>query len=317
MKWLEITIYFEFADKALGADLIADVFTEMGLQGAVIMGAAEAPGADWADDRAPEDHADAVKGYIVDDAEAADKLDRIEQAMRLLHEQTGMQWRLTQNWLDDQDWAEAWKAHFYPLRIGASRFVIKPSWREYDAQDNDIILEIDPGMAFGTGAHPTTAMCVELIAGHIQPNDRFLDIGVGSGILMLAAARMGAAELCGVDSDAVAIDVARENLQRNQVPAQQVRLWRGDLAATVTDTFDLVSANILSDVILALLPDLHRILKHDGHFIASGITQNNLARVLEGMTASGLSVVETWERDQWAAVVAGWDPAHALPGPGL
>ncbi len=310
MKWLEITIFFEFADKALGADLIADMFTEMGLQGAVIMGAAEAESSDWADDRAPEDQADAVKGYIVDDAEAADKLDRIEQEMRLLQDRTGMQWRLTQDRLDDQDWAEAWKAHFYPMRIGASRFVIKPSWREYEAQDNDIILEIDPGMAFGTGAHPTTAMCVELIARHIQPNDRFLDIGVGSGILMLAAARMGAAELCGVDNEAVAIDVARENLQLNHVPEQQVRLWRGDLADKVADTFDLVSANILSDVILALAPDLHRVLKPDGHFIASGITQGNLARVLAGMQAAGLTVVEIWERDQWAAVVAGWDPAH-------
>jgi ribosomal protein L11 methyltransferase len=118
--------------------------------------------------------------------------------------------------IDEQDWAEAWKAYFWPEKI-TDLIVVKPSWREYPAEPQEIVLEIDPGMAFGTGTHPTTSLCIRMIQTHLKPGDAFLDVGTGSGILMIAAAKLGAGTVCGVDNDEVAVTVAEKNLLANHI----------------------------------------------------------------------------------------------------
>ena len=220
-----------------------------------------------------------------------------------LRERTGIAYRMVCRKIDEQDWAESWKAYFWPQEI-TPRLVVKPTWREYAPKNGQIVIEIDPGMAFGTGTHPTTALCAQMIETALKPGDRMLDVGTGSGILMIIAARLGASRMLGVDNDEVAVETARKNLLLNQIDPGTFEVVQGNLIDGVTGTFDLVTANILSDVIIRLLNDIPRVLAPGGLFVASGIIEENCGKVLEKMEQAGLTAVETIIREKWAAIRA-------------
>jgi ribosomal protein L11 methyltransferase len=203
--------------------------------------------------------------------------------------------------VDEQNWADSWKAFFWPQKIG-ERIVVKPSWRDYASNPGEIILEIDPGMAFGTGTHPTTTLCVQLIECHLNPGDAVLDIGTGSGILLLAAAKLGAGRLCGGDRDEMAVRVAAENLRRNGVEPRRICLAQGSLAEPFRGRFDVVAANILTHVIVELLGDVMRLLKPGGIFICSGIIESNRDLVAGKMRDVGLDVLEIRQKEGWVAL---------------
>ena len=158
-------------------------------------------------------------------------------------------------------------------------------------------------MAFGTGTHPTTALCISLLEKYTRPGQRFLDIGTGSGILMVAAAKLGAGQLTGVDNDEVAVAVARQNLALNRVAPECWDLITGNLAADVSGVYDLVTANILSEVILKLLDEIVPVLAPGAVFIGSGIIEENAGKVIAKMERRGLTPIETAVRDQWTAIV--------------
>jgi len=180
--------------------------------------------------------------------------------------------------------------------------VVKPTWRDYDAQPDELVLEIDPGMAFGTGTHPTTALCLQLLEETIRPGDHILDVGTGSGILLIAAAKLGAGGLTGVDSDPVAVDVAQANLLRNGIADSDFRLYCGNLADPVPEQYDVVAANILADVIIDLLDHLGRILKPGGVFISSGIIETRKNAVTDKMAACGLTLTKALQKQEWVAL---------------
>ena len=241
----------------------------------------------------------------------------LEQALGETAERVGMAWHVHYRELDEQNWAESWKAFFRPQRIGR-RIVVKPSWCELTAQPGDLVLDIDPGMAFGTGTHPTTALCIELLEDHLVPGASVLDIGTGSGILMLAASRLGAGRVAGGDRDELAVRIAAENLQRNGIPPQSVCLAQGPLASPFRGRFDIVVANILTQVILELIADIPRVLADGGLFMSSGIIEENRALVLSRLMSAGFSIVDTRGREGWVAIAArrtGRDPGHPESGP--
>ncbi|MCA9973857.1 MAG: 50S ribosomal protein L11 methyltransferase [Anaerolineales bacterium] len=209
--------------------------------------------------------------------------------------------------LADQDWANAWKAHYHPFRIG-KRLWIQPSWRtaEQDAADPDadIILTLDPGMAFGTGTHPTTQMCLELLEELVQPGVCVLDVGTGSGILAVAAAKLGAETVWGIDTDELAVRAATENAAQNGVT---LTVWRGMLPSVERRGWDLVVVNILAPVIVALLRDdgLLRYVAPGGRLILSGIIDTQAEMVETAVHAAGGVVHAKVAIRDWLAYAVG------------
>jgi ribosomal protein L11 methyltransferase len=211
----------------------------------------------------------------------------------------------------EEDWAESWKAFFKPEIISA-RMVVKPTWQEYREKPDEIILEIDPGMAFGTGTHPTTVLCLQMIERYLKPGDTFLDVGTGSGILMVAAAKLGASRMLGIDKDKTAVDVATSNLLRNNISSEVFQTQTGHLLESVKDRYQIVVANILTEPILILLEDLESVLLDAGIFILSGITDDNARRVRDRTASLGFEHLETRHQEDWVAIVGRWIEDHSI-----
>ncbi len=185
----------------------------------------------------------------------------------------------------------------------SERIVIKPSWEDYLPAVDEIIVEIDPGMAFGTGTHHTTILCVRLLDELVEKADILFDVGTGSGILAIVAAKLGAASVRAIDLDPVAVKTTRENIAMNQVQ-NIVTAVEGDLLSGVAGQADIIVANIIADVIIHVLPDLPPRLKDDGIFIASGIIIERLSDVTAAMLEHNLIVERVMEDGGWAAIVA-------------
>lgn len=302
MKWIEAKVIFDHQGDAPVADLISDLFYDFGLQGVVVDDPDLEPEEDWAEDAIGRPTQYAITGYFHKDRQADAHCRTLEKKLLLLKEKQEFFYRISYKELDEQDWAHAWKAYFWPQRIG-SHMVVKPTWRDYQANQDEIVIELDPGMAFGTGTHPTTALCLNMIERFLSPGDSFLDVGTGSGILMIAAAKLGAARLCGIDKDEVAVEVAARNLTLNNVRPQIFRLTTGNLVAEITEFFTFVTANIFSHVILELLPDISRVLTEGGLFVCSGIIAENKQTVISAMVNIGFEILETATQEEWVAIV--------------
>jgi ribosomal protein L11 methyltransferase len=208
---------------------------------------------------------------------------------------------MTLTYAEEEDWANAWKQYFKPMRLG-KRLVIKPGWEDYTPAGGELVLELDPGMAFGTGGHPTTQLCLLALEDHIMPSMKVADIGTGSGILALAAARLGASEVLATDIDLIPRKTARENVQRNALEAvvQIMELDEFDAAARECD---LIVANIVANTIVALAPSVAPRLKSGGIFIASGIVEEYHDMVRDALEAVGLAYRETRREDIWVCLV--------------
>jgi ribosomal protein L11 methyltransferase len=302
VKWIETKVVFEGDQQPLDVELVAGAFYDQGVCGVVIDDPGLEPAEGWGDGIASRPKRHAVSGYFADTPAAAVKRRRLEEQLERLSRDRCMALQVGHRIVDEEDWAEAWKAFFWPQKI-TDTIVVKPTWRHFRPRADEIVIEIDPGMAFGTGTHPTTALCVAMLQKYLGTGDRFLDIGTGSGILMAAAAKLGAGRMTGVDNDEVAVAVARKNLRLNGVTAERFDLVTGDLTAGVQGPFDVVTANILTDVILRLLDQIGLLLAPRAIFIASGITQENQERVIAKMARRQLPPIETAVREQWMAVV--------------
>lgn len=202
--------------------------------------------------------------------------------------------------IDDENWAEYWKKDYKPFRLG-KHMVVKPGWEQYEAQQGDIVLEIDPGMAFGTGTHETTALCVELIEEYMQPGASVIDIGTGSGILAIAAIECGAGEALATDIDPLAVKVAAENVQRNGC-AGKVEVRQGDLLEVVDRKADVVVANIIADVICGLAAPAKTCVKEGGLFICSGIANEREEKVLAALHEAGYEEPDIRRKGEWVAM---------------
>ena len=206
----------------------------------------------------------------------------------------------------EEDWATSWKEHYHVLRVG-QRIIIKPSWEEYKAESNEAVVELDPGMAFGTGLHPTTQLCLQQLERRMGAGARVLDVGTGSGILAIAAMRLGAESVLALDTDPVAVKAARANVRQNGL-AKSVRVRRGSLNVLSRErvspgAFDIVVANIVAAVITDLASGLVECLRPGGVLITSGIIAERESQVLETLKVANLANIEVEHMGDWAAIV--------------
>ena len=204
---------------------------------------------------------------------------------------------------DEEDYQNSWKKYLYPEKV-SEKFVVKPTWREYTPEEDELVIELDPGRAFGTGSHPTTSLCLKIMEENIKSGNSVIDVGTGSGILMIAAEKLGATDIYGTDIDELAVEATKENLELNKISSDIAQVYLGDLISVVKDKqFDVVVANILADVILLLLKDIFKVVKKDGLIIFSGIIEDKLPEIVKQVEEKGLEILEIKRDKEWRALL--------------
>lgn len=212
---------------------------------------------------------------------------------------------VTENIVDDGDWKDKWKEFFKPTKV-TDRIVVKPTWEEYTPKENELVIEIDPGMAFGTGTHETTSLCMKLMEkylGEHSEEKKILDVGCGSGILSICGALLGSREILGIEIDEDAVRVARENVEENHVE-DAVKVMQGDLTKGVDFKADVIVANLMADLVMLLSEDARKHLTEDGIFISSGILVEKEEMVSAAIREAGFHIVEIAEDGEWCAIAA-------------
>lgn len=291
MKWIELSTTTD----AEGAEAAGAVLNEIVKGGAVIEETITP------DPGKPFDPARAFTVRAFFSPRDPDALQRAETALWHLAQLRSMTTPQTCE-LAEEDWAEAWKKHYTIQHIG-SRLVIKPSWLEYAPRDHEVIVELDPGMAFGTGLHPTTRMCLAALEERVQPNIRMLDVGTGSGILSVAAAKLGAREILALDLDPMAVDTATQNIVINRVE-NIVRVEQGSLdAERERESSDLICVNILAEVICDLAPAIGSSLRANGVVVASGILAHKADAVIDVLRGARIDLIEKKQEEDWVTIV--------------
>ncbi len=203
----------------------------------------------------------------------------------------------------EEDWATAWKQYYHPIKV-SERFTIVPTWEDYQPKNSDeIIIELDPGMAFGTGTHPTTVMCLQALEKTVKAGDVVIDVGTGSGVLSIASALLGANKVHALDLDPVAVKSAQENVQLNHVE-KIVEVEQGNLLEKVQTEADVVVANILAEVIMTFTDDAYSIIKPGGFFITSGIIGAKKEVVKSALEKSGFIIEEVLMLEDWVSIIA-------------
>ncbi|MCC3372779.1 50S ribosomal protein L11 methyltransferase [Cohnella sp. REN36] len=321
MRWFEVTVVA--AEQA--QEMIAHYMHEMGAGGVSIEES-------WSPDK-PRDTSlgqwydkplndipaglAEIKGYFTEESDAGVVVEELSIAIRGLPEfgYDAGDFTIGTREVHEDDWAHAWKKYFKPLPV-SERLTIKPTWEAYDPRPDELVIELDPGMAFGTGTHPTTALCLRTLEGAIRGGDTVIDVGTGSGILAIGAMKLGAKGVLALDLDPIAISSATENVKLNGLENDiEVRLsdllgvLRSDDAGAAADRVrppvDLVVANILAEIILLFIADVMDVLKPGGIYIASGIYKNKEEDVEAGLLAAGFEIVDRVRQDDWIAFVAG------------
>ena len=308
MKWYEVKV--ETASEAVEA--VANILVESGASGVSIEDALDA--ANWESDAFGEI---ADKSALTDLTEGARVAAYFPETVFLPEILPFMQervaalptfglaigkndWQITE--VSDADWSTAWKKYYHPVRI--TRYLtILPSWESYTpASPEEKVITLDPGMAFGTGTHPTTRLSLQALEVILRGGERVLDVGTGSGVLSIAAKYLGTGKVTAYDLDEVAVRSAKENLDLNPV-AQDVEVYANNLLNGVAEEADVIVANILAEIILLLIPDAYRLLKPNGRFVVSGIIHDKVDEVLEAMYAEGFEVDQLFKQQDWYAII--------------
>ncbi|ANQ64409.1 50S ribosomal protein L11 methyltransferase [Staphylococcus equorum] len=204
--------------------------------------------------------------------------------------------------LQEQDWENEWKNYFHPFRA-SKQFTIVPSWETYQKEDDsELCIELDPGMAFGTGDHPTTSMCLKAIETYVEPSDSVIDVGTGSGILSIAAHLLGVKRIKALDVDEMAVKVAKENFMKNNCD-KAIEAVPGNLLTEETEKFDVVVANILAHIIEEMIEEAYNVLNKDGYFITSGIIEEKHEPIVNHMKRIGFEIVSINHDNSWVCIV--------------
>lgn len=311
MNWMELTVLTTTA----GADMVSQILMDAGSMGTMIedkndVALNQRPEGQWdiIDEEIARRIGDDVKvtGYYEVDAELNDRVRMVEGEIRRVR---GMdlgfdagKLEVLQSTFAEEDWAENWKKSFKPIRLGR-HMVVKPGWADCEILPEDKVIEIDPGMAFGTGTHETTGMCVELVEKYVKSGMSAIDVGTGTGILAIAAAHMGARDVLAIDIDRVAVRVAAENICINGFEGV-IRCKAGDLLENVDEQADVVIANIIADVIIMMAEPVKRHIRAGGTFICSGISAERRQDVLDALENAHYEVLDVCQRGGWCAMAA-------------
>lgn len=250
-----------------------------------------------------KDSAAVVKGYFSQEEDIEKIIEYIKDKIKELSDM-GInigQGKVITNVVYEEDWATSWKKYYKTTKI-SNRIVIKPKWESYDKKEDEVVIELDPGMAFGTGTHETTIMCMEFLEKYVKDKDVVFDIGTGSGILSIAASKLGAYKVIGVDIDEVAVDAARENVKYNDVKNVEIR--KGNLTEVIEGKADIIVANIIADIIIKLIDTIKPFLKDEGIFIVSGIINDRKQDVISKFNEAGFSIIDIKHMGEWVAISA-------------
>lgn len=305
MKWCEISI--QTSHEAV--ELIAEIFRDLGASGVVI----EDPELvndyitsgkwDYTDiPIAKETEVVVEKAYLPVNGELEGRIQTLQQEIKALASR-GVNTApavLTTAELQDEDWSDTWKQYFHTEKPG-ERVVIKPTWEEYAPQGDEVVIELDPGAAFGTGTHATTSMCIRQLEKLVKPGMTVFDVGTGSGILSIISAKLGAKNIQAVDYDDSVLKIVEENLEQNNVQ-DIISVAQSDLMQNVHGKAELVIANIIADIIIRLFDQLGEHLEQGGTLLTSGIIEDRIKDVLAAAEAHGYGVVERLENKGWACI---------------
>ena len=244
-----------------------------------------------------------VKGYInelnFDDETFTRFKGELEQLGQNIN--IGEFFKIETTTIKDSDWENSWKDYFDILNIG-EKFVIVPTWREYENEENKYVINIDPGMAFGTGGHETTSLCIKNLEKYVKPHDDIIDVGCGSGILSIAASYLTDGEIKAVDLDKLAVDVSRENFALNNLE-NRIAVEEASLLTKETKKYNIIVANILAHIIELMLDDAYNLLEDGGYYITSGIIKDKKDELLEKMLERGFKLVEETSDNEWYSFV--------------
>jgi len=306
MEWQEITV----ATVSEAVEAVAECFYQAGSNGVVIEDPEQLKTkireGSWDAFELPEEAlqqpSPVVKGYLPINDRLPKKIEQlklgIEEIMARLGEKVG---EISLAIVQEEDWANSWKVYFKPLKLG-SRIVIKPTWENYQVSEGEIVLEMDPGMAFGAGTHATTAMSALFLEKYLHPGFKVIDVGTGTGILAMIAAFLGAKEVLALDYDEVAVKVARENIQQNGL-AHLITVKENNLLVGVEKRAELIVANIVATTIMKLALQAKERLNQGGFFLVSGIINEKREIVFTALQEIGFAIVEEKTQDDWVAQV--------------
>ena len=312
MDWVEITVHTTSA----GADIVSEQLMQEGATGTMVEDRADIP-----DPSKPNGYWEMIDQKLIDDmpldvlvhawfepdSRFQDRMGALKNRMAQLHAMNldfdlGTLEIAAQN-VHDEDWAEVWKKFYKPFRAGKS-LVVKPTWEPYTPKEGDRVIEIDPGMAFGSGTHETTGMCMELLEETLHGGERVIDVGTGSGILAIGAALLGAKSVLAIDIDPTAVKVARENIEHNHL-SDKIRAVEGNLLEKTDESCDVCVANIIADVICFFAKPLTSHIVPGGKFICSGIIKERENDVVAALTEAGYTIEEIRRKGEWIAIRGG------------
>ena len=289
MRWAEIAV--EATGDSL--DAVANILIEEGCGGAAAVGSSSCVLGKGV----------RVLGYLPVDDTLEERLNSVRERIGQLGE-LGLELasdKVRVKWVDEEAWQEEWKKFFKPVRIG--RIVVKPSWEDYDAGPEDVIVELDPGMAFGTGYHESTRLCLLALQDCIAEGDVLLDVGTGSGILAIAGVKLGAERAVGLDVESLAVEVAQANVKSAGL-SDRIQVRKADSPRAFDGTADVITANIVANVIVGMAEDLCAKLRPGGKLITSGIINERASEVAEKLEAAGARTVEVRQDGEWTALIS-------------
>jgi ribosomal protein L11 methyltransferase len=309
MKWSEISIH----TTQEAVEPVSNVLHEAGASGVVIEDPHDLVKS-WDTtfgevyQLSPDDYPEEgviVKAYLPVNSFLGETVEAIKEAINqlLLYDIDLGHNKVTVSEVNEEEWATAWKKYYKPVKV-SDRLTITPTWEEYEkVKEDELIIELDPGMAFGTGTHPTTVLCLQSLERYLSKGDSVIDVGTGSGVLSIAAAKLGASKVLAADLDEVAVNAARINVKLNKVQ-DKVTVEQKNLLANVGETPDLIVANILAEVIVRMTDDAFELLKPGGILITSGIIEGKKEEVKRSLSSSGFTLEEITEMEDWVAIVA-------------
>lgn len=305
MEWVEVSV----ETKTEAADLVTAAFTDIGAGGveiddpALINAYIDEGRWDYRDmERKPETGMVVVRSYLANDEELDGKVRTLKASLEYMKERgadLGTA-KVSTNIRNDEDWVDNWKKYFHTDKVG-KKLVIQPSWEEYEAQPDDIVLRLDPGAAFGTGTHPTTSMCLRALEELVKPDMTVFDVGTGSGVLAIAAAKLGASKVVAADYDATAVKSAKFNNAENGTESI-IEIKQSDLLKEFSGKAKLITANLIADLVIRLFDELDDHLEKGGRLLASGIILSREEDVVAAAKLHGLFIVQRHEEKEWLAL---------------